>query len=165
MVPRHSSSAFSSRRTRSPCSRRARYNAHLLRTRSPRTLLSVGVTIPLTASIALLAVVSIDSFGLAAVVVCVIGLTCTWGVIQPNAVALGLANRPEIAGTGSAILGFAQFSTAAIAAPLVGVAGSDTAIPFALVVIGFAALSFASVVLLALRTPALTRTSARISPD
>ncbi len=58
----------------------------------------------------------------------------TMGFIFPNSTALALTNYPRAAGSASALLGLAQFATGAIAAPLVGIAGEDTAVPMALII-------------------------------
>ena len=58
----------------------------------------------------------------------------TMGFIFPNSTALALTNYPHAAGSASALLGLAQFATGAIAAPLVGIAGEDTAVPMALII-------------------------------
>ena len=51
----------------------------------------------------------------------------------PNATALALADHPGVAGAASALLGVIQFVSGAAIAPLVGVAGTDTAVPMAVV--------------------------------
>ena len=58
----------------------------------------------------------------------------TMGFIFPNSTALALTNYPRAAGSASALLGLAQFATGAIAAPLVGIAGEDTAVPMAIMI-------------------------------
>ncbi len=58
----------------------------------------------------------------------------TMGFIFPNSTALALTNYPHAAGSASALLGLAQFATGAIAAPLVGIAGEDSAVPMALII-------------------------------
>ena len=64
------------------------------------------------------------------------------GVILPLAAALALGGHPATAGAASGLLGLAQFAFGAAAAPLVGLAGEDTAVPMAIViaVLGVAAL-------------------------
>ncbi|MGQ0575875.1 MAG: Bcr/CflA family drug resistance efflux transporter, partial [Pseudonocardia sp.] len=47
------------------------------------------------------------------------------GLMLPNAPVLALADHGDTAGTAAALLGAAQFGTAALAAPLVGVLGND----------------------------------------
>ncbi|MGE3799021.1 MAG: MFS transporter, partial [Thermomicrobiales bacterium] len=58
----------------------------------------------------------------------------TMGFIFPNSTALALTNYPRSAGSASALLGLAQFATGAIAAPLVGVAGEESAVPMAVII-------------------------------
>ncbi|MER7083596.1 Bcr/CflA family drug resistance efflux transporter, partial [Saccharopolyspora kobensis] len=68
------------------------------------------------------------------------------GMVSPNATALALSGHPETAGSASALLGVMQFSAGALAAPLVGSAGTDTALPMGLVMGG---LSVAAVLVFA----------------
>jgi MFS transporter, DHA1 family, multidrug resistance protein len=71
------------------------------------------------------------------------------GVIVPNAAALALGGHPSTAGAASGLLGLAQFAFGAAAAPLVGLAGEDTAVPMAVVIaaLGLGALAtFAALV-------------------
>jgi len=61
-------------------------------------------------------------------------LMFSWSFVQSNAIALGLTNHPQIAGSASALLGVSQFAFGAVVAPLVGIAGANTALPMAIVV-------------------------------
>ena len=61
-------------------------------------------------------------------------LVSSVGFIVPNAVALALTRHPEAAGTGSSLLGLVQSGVGAVGAPLVGVEGTTTAIPMAVVI-------------------------------
>jgi DHA1 family bicyclomycin/chloramphenicol resistance-like MFS transporter len=47
--------------------------------------------------------------------------------------ALAMAHVREVAGAGSAILGFSQFALGAVVSPLVGLTGDDSAVAPALV--------------------------------
>jgi DHA1 family bicyclomycin/chloramphenicol resistance-like MFS transporter len=49
------------------------------------------------------------------------------GIVGPDATALALADHPSIASAASALLGVAQFLIGAVAAPLVGLAGTGSA--------------------------------------
>lgn len=51
------------------------------------------------------------------------------GFVYANATSLAVAQVPELAGTGSAVLGALQFGLAAVVSPLVGLGGEETAIP------------------------------------
>jgi DHA1 family bicyclomycin/chloramphenicol resistance-like MFS transporter len=69
------------------------------------------------------------------------------GLVLPGTGALALASQPaQVAGSASALLGVLQFALGAAAAPLVGLAGSGTAVPMACVMLGLifcSALTFA----------------------
>jgi DHA1 family bicyclomycin/chloramphenicol resistance-like MFS transporter len=62
-------------------------------------------------------------------------LTASMGLINPNLTALALGQVRDLAGTGSALLGTCQFGIAAIVAPLVGLAGEHSAVPFGVCVL------------------------------
>jgi MFS transporter, DHA1 family, multidrug resistance protein len=53
--------------------------------------------------------------------------------VLPNSTALALADHAGVAGTASALLGVIQFLVGASVAPLVGAAGTDSAVPMAAV--------------------------------
>lgn len=85
-------------------------------------------------------------------------LTTSMGQIMSNATARALAQTPDVAGTGSAVLGTSQFLAAAVVAPLVGLAGDTSPRPFGIAVIVCAVLAVAAFHLLARRTPPETTT-------
>jgi DHA1 family bicyclomycin/chloramphenicol resistance-like MFS transporter len=117
----------------------AQVNAHLLATRSPRSLLRVGLVMLVVAGVALVVVVSLPTAGLALVVSPLMLQMASWSFVQANALALALTDHPEAAGTAAALLGVSQYAFGAVAAPLVGLGGSDTALPMAVVIAGCAA--------------------------
>ena len=112
----------------------AQVNAHLLTTRSPRGLLRAGLAMMLGAGLALVLIASLPDAGLAAVMAPLTLLMASWSFIQANALALALTDHPGVAGTAAALLGVSQYAFGAVAAPLVGLAGSDTAVPMAVVI-------------------------------
>jgi DHA1 family bicyclomycin/chloramphenicol resistance-like MFS transporter len=63
------------------------------------------------------------------------------GLVMPNAIAGAISVRPQAAGTASGITGFSQMAIGGAAAQFVGyiLAPSPTAMPMALVLVGFAA--------------------------
>jgi DHA1 family bicyclomycin/chloramphenicol resistance-like MFS transporter len=90
------------------------------------------------------------------------------GVVMPNSTALAMTDHPETAGSASALLGMLQFVVGAGVAPLVGVAGKQTATPMALTIALLATGALAAMALLT-RPPAraavpATRGAARIPP-
>ncbi len=60
-------------------------------------------------------------------------LMSAMGLAMPNTNALALMRTPNAAGSASALLGTSQFLIGAVASPLVGIAGSRTAVPMAMV--------------------------------
>jgi DHA1 family bicyclomycin/chloramphenicol resistance-like MFS transporter len=51
---------------------------------------------------------------------------------MPMATALAMDDHPDRAGTASGLLGFTQFLLGSVIAPVVGVAGSASALPMAI---------------------------------
>lgn len=136
----------------------AQINAHLVERLSVRRLLGFGLTMMVIAGIGLLAVVPFRGGGLLLVMPPLTLLMFSWSFIQSNAIALGLSNHPQIAGSASALLGVSQFAFGAVVAPLVGIGGANTALPMAIVV---AACAVAAVIALKVlvkivRTPVVT---------
>ena len=84
----------------------------------------------------ILFVVVITGLGLVAVVLSFFLLIASLGLIMPNATALALG-ATRTAGSASAVLGVLQFSIGAIAAPLVGLGGTTTAVPMAATIAAF----------------------------
>jgi MFS transporter, DHA1 family, multidrug resistance protein len=107
----------------------------------PAPLMRAGLLGVAGGGLALLASVLLG-LGLAGVLPSLFVTVASIGVIVPNAAALALSGHPSTAGAASGLLGLAQFAFGAAAAPLVGLAGEDTAVPMALVIaaLGVAAL-------------------------
>jgi len=61
------------------------------------------------------------------------------GLTFPTSTALAMADYPDQAGAASSLLGLSQFVVGAIAAPLVGIAGEQTAVPLGLVTVSASA--------------------------
>jgi MFS transporter, DHA1 family, multidrug resistance protein len=112
------------------------------------TLLRAGLGIGLAGGL-LLIVAVFGGFGLPGVLPALFLVVAPIGLTMPNSVALGLSGRPaNIAGSASALFGLTQFVIGGVTAPLVGIAGTHSAVPMALV-IGVSVVA-AVVVLLAL---------------
>ena len=71
------------------------------------------------------------------------------GLVGPNAGALASAEVPDHGGTGSAVLGFLQWCTAGVVAPLAGLGGESTAVPMAVIVLALTAASAAALLVVA----------------
>jgi len=107
----------------------------------PARMLRLGLALMLGSSVFVLVLVaagwlSVPTF-LAFALVQSLGGGCT----LPNASALGLARADAARGTGSALLGSIQFLCGAVASPIVGLWGEDTALPMAVVMLGTSALA------------------------
>jgi DHA1 family bicyclomycin/chloramphenicol resistance-like MFS transporter len=114
-------------------------NRTLVTRASPERMLLGGVCAGTTAGIALLVVVLAGGIGLPGILPCLFVCVSSVGLVIPNATALALTDYPHAAGSASAVLGTAQFVFGGVAAPLVGVAGRDTAVPMALLIALFGA--------------------------
>jgi DHA1 family bicyclomycin/chloramphenicol resistance-like MFS transporter len=99
----------------------------------PPELLRAGL-LGVAAGGAALLVSVLAGLGLAGVLPSLFLTVACIGVIVPNAAALALSGHPSTAGAASGLLGVAQFAFGAAAAPLVGLAGEDTAVPMAIVI-------------------------------
>lgn len=130
----------------------AQIGARLVGRHGPRALMRSGLLIGFAGALLLLLAVVLDA-GLALVLAAFFTFVASIGLTTPNAAALALADHPRAAGSASGLLGLAQFAIGGAAAPLVGIAGSDTALPLALVVCTLGAAS-----LVAFAWPAMRRT-------
>jgi DHA1 family bicyclomycin/chloramphenicol resistance-like MFS transporter len=109
-------------------------NHKLLERFSPRVLLRAALLAGAGAGVVLLTLVLIGGLGVWAVLVPLFVVVSSVGVVMPNSTALALTDHPDTAGSASALLGMLQFVVGAGAAPLVGVAGKETAVPMALMI-------------------------------
>jgi len=119
----------------------------------PARLLVAGLITAATAGLALLLIVLIGGLGLVAILPPLFLLVSSIGFVVPNATALALSRRPDAAGTGSALLGVIQSGVGAAGAPLVGVAGTSSALPMA----GVIAVSASGAILAFALTSAVAR--------
>jgi MFS transporter, DHA1 family, multidrug resistance protein len=101
----------------------------------PHTLLAYGVTAIAIGGTALLVVV-LSGIGLVGVLPSLFLIVASLGLIAPNATALALTGT-QAAGSAAALLGVLQFSIGAVAAPLVGMGGTMTAVPMAAAIAAF----------------------------
>ena len=119
----------------------------------PRVL-GFGLTINLFGATALLITV-ITGLPLGALIGALVIMVCAVGLIFPTANALAMADYPDLAGTASSLQGLSQFVFGAVAAPLVGIAGEQTALPLGIVATSVslcAMTSFVSLVLPVVRS-------------
>ncbi|MEU1912367.1 multidrug effflux MFS transporter [Streptomyces massasporeus] len=108
-------------------------------------VLGIGLAIVITAATALL-LMSLGVFGevgLVPVAAALFVLMSAMGITLPNTQALALMRTKHAAGSASALLGTTSFLIGAIASPLVGIAGEDTALPMAVVQLAAALVALA----------------------
>ena len=109
-------------------------NGSLVSRIAPSRLLTAGLISESLAALALFAVIAIGGLGLPALLLPLFVIVSSIGFVVPNATALALSRHPEAAGTGSALLGVIQSGIAAFGAPLVGLAGTASALPMGSVI-------------------------------
>ncbi|MGR4879283.1 Bcr/CflA family multidrug efflux MFS transporter [Streptomyces sp. LARHCF249] len=97
--------------------------------------LSVGLAVTTAASVALLLMAAgvFGRVGLVPIATALFVLMSAMGLVMPNTNAQALMRTPHAAGSASALIGTSSFLVGAIASPLVGIAGEDTAVPMAVV--------------------------------
>ncbi|MGW7301017.1 multidrug effflux MFS transporter [Streptomyces sp. NPDC054829] len=98
-------------------------------------VLATGLGVVLLAATALLLMATgvFGEVGLVPVAAALFVLMSAMGVTMPNTQTLALLRTKRAAGAASALLGTTSFLVGAVASPLVGVAGEDTAVPMAVV--------------------------------
>ncbi|MEU5163958.1 Bcr/CflA family multidrug efflux MFS transporter [Streptomyces sp. NPDC020875] len=97
--------------------------------------LACGLTLIVVASAALVVMTTgvFGEPGLVGVAAGLFVLMSAQGLAMPNTNALALNRTPHAAGSASALIGTAGFLMGALASPLVGLAGEETAVPMAVV--------------------------------
>ncbi len=98
-------------------------------------VLAVGLGVVTVAAVALLLMTTgaVGEVGLVPVSVALFVLMSAMGITLPNMQTLALLRVRHAAGSASALLGTSSFLIGAVASPLVGIAGEDTAVPMAVV--------------------------------
>lgn len=118
----------------------------------PRGVLAVAFTVALAGGVLLLVAVP-AGWGLPAILPGLFAVVSSIGVILPNTRALAMSSYPDLAGTASAFVGVLQFAVGGLVAPLVGVAGTGTALPMAVVIAALAALGLVTFAVLTRQAP------------
>ncbi|MFY1694383.1 multidrug effflux MFS transporter [Solwaraspora sp. WMMA2101] len=121
-------------------------NARLVGRHGPRRLF-VGALVAGLAAAGLL-VAGAGTGTLVLVLVPLAVYVATVGMLMPNGTALALEHHARHAGTAAALLGATGSGIGALAAPLVGLAGTGDALPMALIICGAAGLSLVAVLTL-----------------
>jgi DHA1 family bicyclomycin/chloramphenicol resistance-like MFS transporter len=108
-------------------------SAMLVARLGPRRLVALGLATSSAGALLLLLVVA-AGVGLAGILPGFFLVTASIGLILPNATALALADHGHRAGSALALMGAFQYVVGALVAPLVGIAGTGTALPMAIVI-------------------------------
>jgi DHA1 family bicyclomycin/chloramphenicol resistance-like MFS transporter len=108
-------------------------SARLVQRYGVAQLLSVGLFGLFAGSAGFLLVVLSHTKSVGWLLICMFTVLLSTGVLGPNATALAMEDFPHAAGSASAALGVMRFAFGAAVAPLVGLGGSGTAMPLAVV--------------------------------
>ncbi len=128
---------------------------------SPHRVMALGLLMNLLGA-AGLAVTVLLGLGLPYLLCSLFVMVSALGLVFPTSTALALADHPERAGAASSLLGLGQYLMGAIVAPLVGLAGENTAVPLGVVAVTCSVA--ASVIFFGVAVPALRR-SRLVEPD
>ena len=116
-------------------------NVPLVGRYGPGRLLVTGLCGAFASALVLVAAAATGFGGLFGVLVPIWAMMSFIALTFPNTPALALSRHGDAAGTAAALLGSTQFLIGSLAAPLLGVLGSGSALPMALVMAGAFALA------------------------
>jgi len=108
--------------------------SRLAERRNERAILVIGLAMALAGSLGLLTTALLH-LTLIAVIWSLFTMVGGVAAASPSATSLALRGDPDIAGTASSLLGLARFAFGGVAAPLVGIAGANNALPFGVVTV------------------------------
>ncbi|ULL14969.1 MFS transporter [Paenibacillus sp. H1-7] len=112
-----------------------------------RNIVRIGLSLSfLSASAILIAVLSKGS--LSAIFVSTFLFAVSIGIIGPVSVTLAMESHGRIAGSASAVIGTFHYALGAVSAPLVGIAGENSAVPFGIVILTTSLLAIVSYIVL-----------------
>lgn len=128
---------------------------------SLRGTLAVGLVMVMAGAAGVL-VTAVAQLPVIAMVLSLLALVSGVAVTTPPSTSLALQNYPDVAGSASSLLGLARFAFGALTAPLVGLAGAQTAVPLGVVALSAALLSLPGYVLLRRPIPAAVAPECRL---
>jgi len=100
---------------------------------SPHWLIAMGLAIATVGAVVAVFAVAMDAVNPWTMVASMVLIGASMGFVFGSATTLAVSGRPQLTGTALALMGSVQFIFAGIAAPLVGIAGEDSVVPFAVV--------------------------------
>lgn len=104
-------------------------------------LLQSGILLAFSGSILLLAVIFLK-LSLLPIAVALFMIVSSVGIVSTTSFSLAMQSQGESAGSASAFLGLLPFIGGAIASPIVGIAGDQTAVPMGLTIIVCSTMAF-----------------------
>ncbi len=129
--------------------------SRLSHTKGHHFLVGLGCVFCYFSGALMLILCSLESVGIASVIVPMMLFAAGVGLVMPQSMAGALAHYPHIAGTASGLLGFLQMMLSGIAGAIVGHAYNDSAVPMAFMIALMGLFSMLSFLLLvAIRTRA-----------
>jgi DHA1 family bicyclomycin/chloramphenicol resistance-like MFS transporter len=100
---------------------------------SERKLLMIGLAMALAGGLALLAMV-LSGGGLVSILISLFFVVSSVGVVGTSSFALAMQDQAKAAGSASALIGLLSFILGGFMAPLVGIAGSHSALPMGITI-------------------------------
>ncbi|KNB72845.1 multidrug effflux MFS transporter [Brevibacillus reuszeri] len=97
------------------------------------TLFVCGISIAAIGGITLLSMILLDA-GLVAVLIPLFFVVSSVGIVGATGFSLAMQNQSKAAGSASALQGLLSFISGGIVAPLVGIAGNQTAVPMGIII-------------------------------
>lgn len=116
-------------------------SARLVERFEPRRIVRACIGVQLVATLTFVVLAALDAPTWLLPVPIFVAVTTNGGVMG-NSAALAMSQVRPVAGTGSAVLGFSQFSLGALVSPLVGLGGEDSAVVPAIVMASASCLAF-----------------------
>ncbi len=129
-----------------------------------QTLLLSGLWLAIIASVAAL-VVTLAHGPLFALVIPLFFFVCSIGITSTAAFPLAMESQAKMAGSAAALLGVVPFLLGALVAPLVGIAGEDTAVPLGLTLLMTSIIAIVTYFLLVKNVPQHTPNHAQSNAD
>lgn len=119
---------------------------------SEKRFLEAALYTATVAGVILLGVVLMDG-PLWAVVIPIFFFIMSIGVVGTSSFTLAMESQGHVAGSASALLGLLPFILGATTAPLVGIAGENTAVPMGMVIFSMCLIALLAYLMLAKNTP------------
>lgn len=119
-------------------------NAPLSARYGPRRMLTVDLGVAIVTAAALVVITATESLTVPVYAVLIVVSCAAVAGVMANATTLTLGRVSFSAGSGAALMGCVQFALGALAAPIGGLAGPDTALPMTLGMLGCFTLSLAA---------------------